>query len=64
MEFSSTDPVTGRLSDEGMFSDLDQADSPATQRRLLKGLRKQGLSDDAIRATWPQLAPLLAPPLT
>ena len=61
MEFCSIDE-DGRTSDAGMFGDLDQVDSPATQRATLKQLRKQGLTDDAIRRTWPSLAALLPPP--
>ena len=59
MEFCYEDE-NGRLTDAGMFGDLDQVDSPATQRATLKQLRKQGLSDEAIRHTWPGLTPLLA----
>ena len=62
MEFCYEDE-NGRLTDAGMFGDLDQANSPATQRATLKQLRKQGVSDEAIRRTWPGLAPLLDSPL-
>lgn len=63
MEFCSIDD-DGHISDAGMFGDLDRVDSPATQRATLKSLRKQGLSDEAIRHTWPGLALLLPEPGT
>ncbi len=59
MEFCSTDDE-GRPTDEGMFGDLDQVDSSATQRRMLRRLLAQGLTAEAIKRTWPDLAPLLA----
>lgn len=64
MEFCSIDPVTGSLTDAGMFADLDQVEEPVRlRRRSLARLRKQGLSDDAIRECWPGLASLLPTPL-
>lgn len=63
MEFCSIDE-DGHISDAGMFEDLDRPASPASQRAMLKSLRKQGLSDEAIRRTWPGLALLLPDPGT